>query len=1642
VFEKAKAKLEEMGKGEIVLKKDDGEVVVLKTYADRIAKGETIEEKKESLEEVTEEGKAKGQVAKRAEKAGERAKQAREAKAKREAELKEAEVGLNPAQKNELQKNAKRFKGIARGMAKQNPEIQDDLANAAAVAAAEHIKTKGNLKDFNPSLSMLNWINENAGGGIGGRGVAKEMKGKLLKGEDALEMAQSEDVKFEQESGFEQDQIEEDARQLGLELDADRQTPVEMSDLIEEYVEGKATEGEVDMGPLLRLKERAGTIAREMTPKDVMKLTRQERVARYKEQQARERIKEEAARRADKAVMREELTDKEFMSAFSDAEVARAERDVAVRTVRYGTEGVEVKINPATGLAYTEQELAEQAKGIERGSGELDPAKLKERDAEARHTREMLGTPPEHRTKKERPERKKPVLPTPPGPTVVTKKKPTGPTTPRSVDYAVRGKALEQESEWRKEAKSKRRGNIPVKESKMVGLEVHGKNRAVNDVHEALEANTPFSRVAGKMLKKHKTDTIVVPNAAYGKRHGLYGDDVKKVLKSSYGVYDAATNTVYLNAAALSTVGSKNIQNITQRTIAHEALHSVIYNTLQKMNPNQYKAAMKKIRNWWSVAEANLPTDTDITNDRVKNFMQVMKEAESFAQLGQMREANAKFEEALTYPFVDGEVAAFLNSIPAPPTVQTSKIRSIWDWFMDHMLKNVLGIPKKTGTSLADLHNIANSMFQTKTPKRVVSTPMDQAKLNIKEAAPGVLIKIDEVGDGTTTTPKGHVQMTVLDPRSKLHGDTITSKNDVDSMRARLRNQLDMRKAMQETLGEKRGADVMASQATKDSTLTKLLNLPYEVWTKRIADPALGKAKQLIDQTASKYTPIDYILRKFVTAYGVDKHVQDLQYDFDLNKHRSEVMANKLEKEIKEIDGTFKSDTREITVSDKALNKRLLQIAEGGITSFGNKTAALRKANQKFEELERELRSRGLLRDHQFKDMTRRERARAINRVRVLEDKMANQDTDNMKLEDARKQLKRWNKERVDLIGRLQVHYKNSGVNYIRHIKDQVRAQDYMRSKMTVDAMGKKWQKRRGNFQTTYNSDTGLIETKKRKPSKLLPTDQLVSKGIKQEAHDQHLFDLYDALASAEDKTTVTKDKKGNPVYTLKGVRVKGPWSTDDPSKYPDVKYEQVPKNDNFGPLSGMYVETHIFDDMKNGWNDTSEATKAWKKIYRTWKGGKTVWNPATQMRNALSNLALMHVIGDTNLNDVRKYAAEAFKTQRQVARNTEPDSVYGKELLHDTTIFGDTTFTQQETGSDYIEDFFNSIVGKVAPNSDTLRWLAKSGPEVFQMMEQSMKSIVYMKARNDGLGVKEAGQKAQAALFDYSKIPPAIRTARNFYSPFVTFTYKALPNLAKEVARKPWKALPYYGMIMAADMAAEQFLGEDDEEQENQRRLLPEWMNREMLPGMPSHVKMPFRINDRDQYLDLSYILPWGDMNSEGEGALSWAPSWSLPNFPVFTSFASMMYNQELFTGQPIVLDTDTGYEKLKKVGEHLYNQLAPAAISTHKANKLVKAFRGDFDTMRDQPEEPLLAVMDVALGIKLRNVDYLEETMWRSKDLQEKQNTLRNDTASKYRALTRKNLSQEEFSEQMQEITETALRKQNNIVDEMKSRFMKEND
>jgi len=290
---------------------------------------------------------------------------------------------------------------------------------------------------------------------------------------------------------------------------------------------------------------------------------------------------------------------------------------------------------------------------------------------------------------------------------------------------------------------------------------------------------------------------------------------------------------------------------------------------------------------------------------------------------------------------------------------------------------------------------------------------------------------------------------------------------------------------------------------------------------------------------------------------------------------------------------------------------------------------------------------------------------------------------------------------------------------------------------------------------------------------------------------------------------------------------------------------------------------------------------------------------------------------------------------------------------------------------------------------------------KVYQGSEQLFKLAVFNKKREDGMSIKAAAKHAEKTIFNYQKIPPGIRWAKRWYSPFITFSYKAMPRFAEAVVRKPWRIATIATLLLAVEETTRRMAGESKEEVEMEKKILPDYMRKSVLPGQLSHLRVPYKDEyGRSKYLDLSFILPWGDVAEQwGQSRLVGRPF--LPSHPLYISIAEIAFNEIMFTGQDLTKkDIDEGSDYLKKIGTQLWRQAMPSLAGSYSFNKLMAAYKGEPDWAlreRSMPE----AIFDVFLGLKVRSIDYNEQLGFRMKEYREALGEVQERFAKQYKKI-----------------------------------------
>ena len=196
----------------------------------------------------------------------------------------------------------------------------------------------------------------------------------------------------------------------------------------------------------------------------------------------------------------------------------------------------------------------------------------------------------------------------------------------------------------------------------------------------------------------------------------------------------------------------------------------------------------------------------------------------------------------------------------------------------------------------------------------------------------------------------------------------------------------------------------------------------------------------------------------------------------------------------------------------------------------------------------------------------------------------------------------------------------------------------------------------------------------------------------------------------------------------------------------------------------------------------------------------------------------------------------------------------------------------------------------------------------------------------------------AEKWLFDYSNVLPSVRYLRQapFGAPFISFTSFVGPLMLETAITKPWKFAPYYalGWLMKEWFMKNHDL--DEEDLEGLKVGLSEYLREKATESFfPTGViPLPFLDeNKRVQFLDVSYIYPWG-MFSEIAGELSEGniggalKTVGLMGSPMFNIASAVSTGIDPFSRREIIDPNGTPTEQAMDIWWYAFNLTMPPML------------------------------------------------------------------------------------------------------------------
>lgn len=457
-----------------------------------------------------------------------------------------------------------------------------------------------------------------------------------------------------------------------------------------------------------------------------------------------------------------------------------------------------------------------------------------------------------------------------------------------------------------------------------------------------------------------------------------------------------------------------------------------------------------------------------------------------------------------------------------------------------------------------------------------------------------------------------------------------------------------------------------------------------------------------------------------------------------------------------------------------------------------------------------------------------------------------------------------------------------------------------------------------------------------------------------------------------------------------------------------------------YGALAGKFVRADIWRDLNE--LELLQRPSVWNTLLTEWKKNKTARSPVTHMNNVMSNLIFMDIndVGVTDLiGGIKSMVAGDAAYDEAMAAGAFGADMVAQELRNDILRPLLKEIEQQTQGSVGTVSSKLGMLGKLAE----ALWSGAKGIDrfalrLYQLEDEVFRMALYNRRRRQGYPPREAALDARDTFLNYDIRAPWVNAARRTVLPFISYTYRAIPGIAKAIATHPWKLGKYIAISYAMNAAAYALLGLDDEDEDRERRSLRDNEQGYTWVGAPRMLRMPWSDeNGNPVFLDIRRWIPVGDVFDleQSNGAVS-LPPWLQLGGPLAIA-AEVMFNKSLFTGDPLVNTlTDDFWERGQTVADYLWKQVMPGGPWVPGSwywEKIVDSVTG----ARDWSGRPydLASAIASSFGIKLKPQDVENGFALHAFAYEEVERALRAEANRLGRDLARNQITQAEFDRQM---------------------------
>jgi hypothetical protein len=381
--------------------------------------------------------------------------------------------------------------------------------------------------------------------------------------------------------------------------------------------------------------------------------------------------------------------------------------------------------------------------------------------------------------------------------------------------------------------------------------------------------------------------------------------------------------------------------------------------------------------------------------------------------------------------------------------------------------------------------------------------------------------------------------------------------------------------------------------------------------------------------------------------------------------------------------------------------------------------------------------------------------------------------------------------------------------------------------------------------------------------------------------------------------------------------------------KVPDTL---IPKSatKRYAALAGMWVRAEIWRDIAE--LERMQTSHWWNDLLTQWKLNKTARSPVVHMNNVMSNAVLMDM-ADVRARDLIR-GIRSLATGDELYREAAEAGAFGADMVAQE-IRRDVLqpiLEEIEKGAMAGRGPMQSMIGVYGKLLDAIWSWAKSLDRkmvsLYQIEDEAFRMATYIRRREQGMDVRTAAIEAREQFLDYDIRAPWVNTARRTVLPFISYSYRALPIVAKTVMTRPWKLAKYATVAYALNYLAYALLPGDDGEDKERRSMREEVEGRTWI-GAPRMLRTPFA----DEYgnpvfLDIRRWIPVGDVFdlNQSHGAIP-LPSWLSLGGPLLMG-AELALNKQAFTGREIINErTADWWDRSSAVGDYFWKSWMPSA-------------------------------------------------------------------------------------------------------------------